>query len=92
LTPPRERWFGATGRRVPEIALDGAVDLDGALVLDSVDDLETLRRAHAQGTPVVVRAATAAEVKAALSRPEVACALVGDPALLELDLRALTYE
>ena len=34
----RERWFGATGRRVPEIALDGSLDLDGALVLDSVDD------------------------------------------------------
>jgi hypothetical protein len=91
LTPHRERWFGATGRRVPEIALEGSVDLTGALVLDSADDVARLGEAHAQGTPVVVRAADAEAVKAALSRPEVACALVTDPALLELDLRSLTY-
>ncbi len=87
----RERWFGATGRRVPEIALEGSIDVGEALVLESVDDVEQLRNAHAQGTPVVVRAADAESVKAALSRPEVACALVTDPALLELDLRSLTY-
>ncbi len=87
----RERWFGATGRRVPEIALEGSIDVGEALVLESVDDVEQLRNAHAQGTPVVVRAADADAVKAALSRPEVACALVTDPALLELDLRSLTY-
>ena len=87
----RERWFGATGRRVPEIALDGELDLAGALVLDSADDREVLRAAHAEGRPVVVRAATPGEVKAALARPEVACALVTDPALLDLDLTELTY-
>jgi hypothetical protein len=38
-----------------------------------------------------MRASTAEEVKAALSRPEVATALVTDPALLELDLTELTY-
>jgi len=86
----RLRWFGATGRRVPEIALDGELDLDDALVLDSPDD-RTLREAHEQGRPVVVRAATPDEVKAALARPEVACALVRDPALLDLDLTELTY-
>jgi hypothetical protein len=86
----RERWFGATGRRVPEIALVGALDLAEALVLERLDD-EALREAHAEGRPVVVRAATAAEVKAALARPEVAMALVTDPALLELDLTELTY-
>jgi hypothetical protein len=86
----RERWFGATGRRVPEIALAGDLDLTGALVLDAVDD-EALRTAHGEGRPVVVRARTAAEVKAALARPEVATALVDDPALLELDLTELTY-
>ena len=86
----RERWFGATGRRVPEIALDGELDLGDALVLDSVDD-EALRAAHSDGRPVVVRAATAAEVKAALARPEVAAALVTDRALLDLDLTELTY-
>jgi len=87
----RERWFGATGRRVPEIALEGSIDLDGALVLDSVDDDGALRSAHAEGRPVAVRAGDAAAVARALARPEVACALVGDPALLELDLSELTY-
>jgi hypothetical protein len=87
----RERWFGATGRRVPEIALEGELDLEGALVLDSVDQEDALREAHDAGRPVVVRAATAAEVKRALARPEVASALVTDPLLLELDLTELTY-
>jgi hypothetical protein len=87
----RERWFGATGRRVPEIALEGDLDLEGALVLDSVENEEKLREAHDTGRPVVVRAATAAEVKRALARPEVASALVSDPLLLELDLTELTY-
>jgi hypothetical protein len=86
----RERWFGSTGRRVPEIALESDVDLEGALVLDTLDG-EALRDAHAEGRPVVVRAANAGEVKAALARPEVAVALVTDPALLELDLTELTY-
>jgi len=91
LTQQRERWFGATGRRVPEIALEGSIDVTGALVLESAEDVDRLREAHAHGTPVVVRAANAQAVKAALSRPEVACALVTDPALLDLDLRSLTY-
>jgi hypothetical protein len=86
----RERWFGATGRQVPAIALDGTLDLAGAVVLDSVDD-DVLRAAHAAGTPVVVRAGNADAVKAALARPEVSCAIVTDPALLELDLPELTY-
>jgi hypothetical protein len=92
VTAPRERWFGATGKRVPEVALEGTIDLEGALVLDSVADVERLREAHENGVPVVVRASGADEVKAALARPEVACALVSDPALLKLDLRALTYD
>jgi hypothetical protein len=87
----RERWFGATGRRVPEIALEGELDLEGALVLDSVADEEALRAAHDAGRPVVIRAATADEVKRALARPEVASALVTDPQLRELDLTELTY-
>jgi hypothetical protein len=86
----RERWFGATGRRVPEIALEGEIDVSEALVLDALDD-DALREAHAQGRPVVVRAKTAVEVKAALARPEVALALVTDAALLDLDLTELTY-
>ena len=87
----RERWFGATGRRVPAIALEGTIDLDDALVVDSVDDDETLRAAHAAGRPVVARARDAAGVTAALGRPEVACVVVTDPALLDLDLPELTY-
>jgi hypothetical protein len=87
----RERWFGATGRRVPAIALEGSLDLTDALVLDSVDDEEALRSAHAEGRPVVVRAGDASAVARALSRPEVATALVADPELLELDLPELTY-
>ena len=89
----RERWFGATGRRVPELAVEGELDLDDALVLDDVADPRPLREAFDAGRPVVVRARSAEEVKAALARPEVACALVppdrGD--LLELDLTKLTY-
>ena len=88
----RERWFGATGRRVPEIALEGTIDLEAALVLEAPPaDPAALRASHARGVPVVVRAANPAEVKAALAHPEVACALVRDVALLELDLAELTY-
>jgi hypothetical protein len=87
----RERWFGATGRKVPQIALEGTLDLEGALVLDDVSDLEAIRAAHERGTPVVVRASSVEEVHAALSRGEVACALVRDEALLSLDLPQLTY-
>ena len=87
----RERWFGATGRRVPELALEGSLELEGALVLDDVADPTRLREAHAQGIPVVVRAATPEAVKAALARPEVSCVLVPTEELLALDLTELTY-
>lgn len=87
----RERWFGATGRRVPEIALAGTIDLEGALVLDDVSHEALIAEAHQRGTPVVVRASTAQDVVRALARPEVASVLVRDPALLELDLAELTY-
>jgi hypothetical protein len=88
----RERWFGATGRRVPELAAEGELDTDGALVLDTLD-LDSIRSAFDGGTPVVVRAASAEEIKAALARPEVACVLVPAerPDLLALDLTELTY-
>ena len=87
----RSRWFGATGRRVPAIALDGTLDIGGALVLDSVENVAELEAAHAAGTPVVVRATDEAGVKAALARPEVSCVLVREAGLLELDLPELTY-
>jgi hypothetical protein len=87
----RERWFGATGRKVPQIALEGTVDLDEALVLDDVSDLGAIHAAHERGIPVVVRATTVEDVHAALSLGEVACALVSDESLLALDLAHLTY-
>ena len=89
----RERWFGATGRRVPEIAVEGEVDLDDALVLDDVSDAHALKDAHEQGRPVVVRADSPERIKQALARPEVACVLVPEAhrELLELDLTELTY-
>jgi hypothetical protein len=71
--------------------LEGTIDLEGALVVDAIDDLAQLRDAHQRGVPVVVRATTPEAVKAALARPEVACALVRTPELLALDLRELTY-
>jgi hypothetical protein len=87
----RERWFGSTGRKVPEIVLEETTDLEGALVLDDLSDLARIRAAHLEGTPVVVRARTAEEVLNALSRGEVACVLVRDESLLALDLAELTY-
>jgi len=87
----RERWFGATGRQVPELALEGSLDVEGALVLDDVLDEARLREAHAHGTPVVVRASTPEAVKRALARPEVASVLVPTEELLAIDLTALTY-
>ena len=91
----RERWWGASGRRVPELVLEGdaAVPIDEAVVLDGVREVEPLQAAFAAGRPVVVRAATAEHVKAALARPEVAAVVVpaGQPELLDLDLTELTY-
>jgi hypothetical protein len=89
----RERWFGATGRRVAEVTVDGDLDLAEALVLDDVHDDQRLREAFQSGTPVVVRASSSEEIKAALRRPEVSSVLVPRerPDLLELDLTELTY-
>ena len=87
----RERWFGRTGRRVPELALEGSLDVTDALVLEDVSDLEALRAAHEAGTPVVVRADSAERVQSALARPEVASVLVPSEELLGLDLTELTY-
>jgi hypothetical protein len=89
----RERWFGATGRRVPEIAVEGELDVEDALVLDEIPAAAALHEAHEAGRPIVVRAASPEQVKEALARPEVSVALVPPEHrdLLELDLRELTY-
>jgi hypothetical protein len=88
----RERWFGATRRRVPELAVEGDLDLSDALVLDAPDPA-AMRASFEAGRPVVVRAASAEEIQAALARPEVACVVVppGRSDLLDLDLTKLTY-
>ena len=89
----RERWLGATGRKVPEIVIEGEVDLpEGTLVLDGLDT-EALRDAFDHGRPVAVRVDTAEAVRAALARPEVSCVIVRAEHrdLTQLDLRALTY-
>ncbi len=73
--------------------MEGELPLDEALVLDDVSDDAKLRQAHAEGTPVVVRASSPEQIMAALKRPEVASVLVPEnhPELLDLDLRELTY-
>ncbi|HET7354743.1 MAG TPA: hypothetical protein VFJ11_11945 [Gaiellaceae bacterium] len=91
----RERWWGGSGRRVPELAVEGdpAVPTEEALVLDGVDDLQPIAAAFKEGRPVVVRASSAEGVREALARPEVASVLVPEERrdLLELDLTELTY-
>jgi hypothetical protein len=91
----RERWWGGSGRRVPELAVEGdpGVPAAEALVLDGVDDLEPIAEAFDAGRPVVIRATSPEEVRAALARPEVASVLVPEDRrdLLELDLTELTY-
>jgi RNase P/RNase MRP subunit p30 len=91
----RERWWGGTGRRVPELAVEGdpAVPAEEALVVDSVENLRAIAEAFDAGRPVVVHAASPEEVRAALARPEVAAVLVPESRrdLLELDLTELTY-
>ena len=89
----RERWLGATGLRVPEIAVDGELELPtDVLWAEEVDD-EAVKAAHAAGRPIAAHASTPEQVKAALARPEVACVLVPPERrdLLDLDLTALTY-
>ena len=89
----RERWLGATGIRVPEIAVEGDVELPEDVLWAELADDEAVKLAHAEGRPVAAHASTAADVKAALARPEVACVLVPPEhrELLELDLTELTY-
>jgi NAD(P)H-dependent flavin oxidoreductase YrpB (nitropropane dioxygenase family) len=102
----RERWFGATGIQVPEIAVEGEdlelpdeshARLEGRtfeiVVADLANNGQTLARAHADGVPVVVRCETVEDVKTALARPEVSCVAVPASArhLRDLDLTELTY-
>lgn len=89
------RWFGASGRRIPPIVVEGEHDLplEEALVLENAEDTAALREAFDAGRPVVVRADTPEGVLAALARPEVSCVLVPteNRDLVDLDLVELTY-
>lgn len=78
---------------MPEIAVEGELELGDALVLDDVSDEAALKEAHARGQAVVVRADSADAIKAALARPEVASVIVPPEhrQLVELDLTELTY-
>ncbi len=91
----RDRWWGATGRQVPEIVVEGdpQVPFDEALVVDDLTEIHRLQHAHELGQPVVVRADSPEAVLAALARPEVAAVAVPESKrdLLELDLTKLTY-
>ena len=87
----RQRWFGATRQQVPQLAVEGEIEFPAEpLILHDLDDTQ-LRKAHEEGTPVVVLADTEEKVVAALARPEVACVLVPDAKLLEIDLVKATY-
>ena len=78
---------------MPEIAVEGELELGDALVLDDVSDEAALKEAHERGRAVVVRADSADGIKAALARPEVASVIVPPEhrELVELDLTELTY-
>jgi len=76
---------------VPQLAVEGEIEFPAdPLVVEELDD-EQLRKAHEEGIPVVVRADSEEKVMAALARPEVACVLVPDATLLEIDLVKATY-
>ena len=76
---------------MPQLAVEGEIEFPAEpLMLDELDDA-VLRKAHAEGTPVVVRADTEEKVLAALARPEVACVLVPTQDLLAIDLVEATY-
>jgi hypothetical protein len=83
----RERWFGATGRRVPAIVLQGSIDVEGALLVDGVDT-SNARSAHAGA-----HRSSSGRGRRGVStgaRAGGRVVLVSDPALLEADLPELT--
>jgi hypothetical protein len=89
----RERWLGSTGRRVPEIAVEGELELPPDVLWLEDSTAERVKEAHAAGRAVAARASTPEGVRDALAHPEVACVLVPPERrdLLDLDLTSLTY-
>jgi hypothetical protein len=90
----RERWLGATGRRVPEIAVEGELELPADILWLEEADAAAVHEAHERGRPVAAHADTPEGVTEALGHPEVACVVVPPDRrdLVELDLTALTYD
>ena len=78
---------------MPEIAIEGELELPADVLWAEQAPDDEIKAAHASGRPVAAHASTPEEVKAALSRPEVACVLVSPDhrELLDLDLTELTY-
>jgi len=78
---------------VPEIAVEGELDLPADTLWAEQAEDEEIRAAHESGRPVAAHASSAEAVRAALARPEVACVLVPPEHrdLLDLDLTRLTY-
>src|SRR5207249_10823238 len=68
----RRRWLGATGKRVPEIAVEGELELPADVLWLEQATPEEVRAAHESVRPVAAHAADAEGVKAALAHPEVA--------------------
>ena len=87
----RERWFGATGRQVPEIALEGDFDAAEALVLDAIDDEARCARRTRKVGPSSSARTTAEDVQARARPARGGVRLVDDATLLDLDLTELTY-
>jgi hypothetical protein len=87
----RERWFGATGRKVPEIALEGNDRPRGSARarrrVGRGGHPRGAPRGHSRRRPL----RSAEDVYAALSLGPVACALVTDESLLAVDLAEMTY-
>ena len=78
---------------MPEIAVEGELDLPADTLWAEQAEDEEIRAAHTSGRPVAAHASSAEAVRAALARPEVACVLVPPEHrdLLGLDLTRLTY-
>lgn len=78
---------------MPEIAVEGELDLPADTLWAEQAEDEEIRAAHASGRPVAAHASSPEDVRAALARPEVACVLVPPEHrdLVDLDLTRLTY-
>ena len=90
----RERWLGATGIRVPEIAVEGELELPvDVLWLEDVEHRRAACGARGRAAGRCPCGHARKESRLRSRHPEVACVLVPPERreLLDLDLTALTY-